>query len=105
MITEDQAREIAIGYINQPDPYWVDKPKMVVTRTENADLGWLFYWRTVDPEVKLAGNGPIYVCQATGDFEPTGSRPPLSDQIKLAEERLKTKIEQGGAAHGAPRRG
>jgi len=106
MVTEDQARQVATDFINQDDPHWPSKPVMVITGVEEVPLGWLFYWNssdylaTKDTIHALAGNGPVYVSRATGDFEIVETVPPLRKRIQEAEQRLKRKTETQGDSKG-----
>lgn len=108
MITKKQAQEIVHGFINESDPYWPDKPEMVITEVEDHPLGWLIYWtssrflKSNNISDALAGNGPILISRDTGDFETTGSAPPLAERVAEAETRLRQKVEQRDTPKGKP---
>ncbi|SRR6266540_5800385 len=46
MINQRQARDIVYEEINKPDPYWHDKPEMIILdeHTVEKEYGWVFYW-------------------------------------------------------------
>ncbi len=45
MINQRQARDIVYEEINKPDPYWHDKPEMIILdeHTVEKEYGWVFY--------------------------------------------------------------
>jgi hypothetical protein len=49
MINQQQARELVYEEINKLDPYWPDKPEMIILdeRTVEKDYGWVFYWTSL----------------------------------------------------------
>ena len=99
MITKEKAQEIVEARINEPDPYWPKKPRMVVVETEEKEIGWLFRWtskvylESQDINDAIAGNGPILVARANGNFEEIGSASPMKERIEEAEEKLKRRLE------------
>ena len=105
MITKSEAEKIAYDHINRPDPYWKEKPEMVITEIEERKENWLFYWtsklylETKNISHALAGNGPILVSKSDGGFKAVGTAPPLKERIEEAESSLKSKIEPGGAGN------
>jgi hypothetical protein len=71
-MTRDEAVTAVETLLKEADPYWKDKPKMVITSVENTRFGWLFfytssrYFETKNVRDAIAGNGPIYVVRETG---------------------------------------
>lgn len=94
MITELQARQTVEALINQPDPYWPTKPKMVITETKERTKGWLYFWTSKkyldsqDINDAIGGNGPILVSKTTGKAIEVGSAPPIEERIKEAEKEM-----------------
>ena len=100
MINQLQAREIVYEEINKRDPYWPDKPEMIILDeyTTEEEYGWVFYWtsrpwhETGDFRHAIAGNGPIIISREDGSLYPCGTSPPLEDRIREQEERLKENL-------------
>ncbi len=94
MITKAQAETIVSERINQPDPYWPEKPEMVITRVEERELGWVIYYdsrrhvESGDYRDALAGNAPYFVARDDGSLWDTGTAAPLEERIREAERRL-----------------
>ncbi|MEZ5454543.1 MAG: YrhB domain-containing protein [Lysobacteraceae bacterium] len=90
MITSERAREICYREINRPDPYWPDKPEMVVTEVEELEAAWVIYYKSSaflksrNVSDALAGNGPYVVSKSTGRFAAAGTAPPLKVRIQEA---------------------
>ena len=82
MITQQQAEQLVYERINQPDPYWRDKPEMIVVRVEEHELGWLMFYdsrphhETGEFRFTIAGNAPYLVSRHDGTMFPTGTTPP-----------------------------
>jgi hypothetical protein len=100
MINQQQARELVYEEINKLDPYWPDKPEMIILdeRTVEKDYGWVFYWtsrpwhETRDIQFAIAGNGPIIISREDGSLYECGTYPPIEDRIREREERLKSDL-------------
>ena len=64
MINQEQAEAVARKVIDEPDPYWPDRPPHVITRVETHRLGWLFYYqsqeyiRTGNPSANVGWKWP-----------------------------------------------
>jgi Immunity protein 35 len=100
MINQQQARELVYEEINKPDPYWPDKPEMIILdeRTVEKDFGWVFYWtsrpwhETGDFQQAIVGNGPIIISREGGSLYECGASPLEEDRIREQEDRLKSDL-------------
>ena len=103
MITRDQAEAIAHRYINTPDPYWPDRPELVVTRITDHPLGWLIFYdssrhqQSGDILDALAGNGPLLISERNGTLVAVGTAAPLDERLREAEQRLQALLGDGRA--------
>ena len=94
MITQEHAKSVAQRVLDEPDPYWPDRPPLIITNVEAHRLGWLFYYqsqeylRTGDFSTILAGNGPILVSSEDGRYVRVGTAPPFAERIAEAERQL-----------------
>jgi hypothetical protein len=94
MITQEQAEAVARRVIDEPDPYWPDRPPHVITKVEPHRLGWLFYYqsdeyvRTGNPSAMLAGNGPVLVSRSNGSHVQVGTAAPFEIRLVEAERKL-----------------
>jgi hypothetical protein len=96
MLTKEQALEKVTHKINEPDPYWPDKPKIVVMdeHTIEKEWGWVFFYESSDYlqtggfSNRLAGNAPYIVNKATGELVETGTALPTEDYIKKFEQQI-----------------
>lgn len=94
MVTRARAEAIVLERINQPDPHWPEKPRMVITRVEERELGWVVYYdsqrhhETGDFQDALAGNAPYLVAREDGSLWETGTAKPIEEHIREAEQRL-----------------
>jgi hypothetical protein len=94
MITQEKAEAVARQVIDEPDPYWPDRPPHVITKIETHRLGWLFYYqseeyiRTGNPSAMLAGNGPVLVSRADGSHVQVGAGAPFEISLVEAERKL-----------------
>jgi hypothetical protein len=100
MITKEQATAIVREWINRPDPYWPDRPEMVITVIEDREYGWIFYytsrpyWETKDIRHAIAGNGPLIVSQEDASIFPAGTAAPIKDRIVEAEAKMHDHLRQ-----------
>ena len=77
----EDAERLVEARINEPDPYWPDRPSMVINRklTIERKWGWMFFYNLPDNEKsnslsdQLAGNAPLIVNQNTGEIIVTGT--------------------------------
>ena len=94
MITREQAEKLVYAHINRPDAGWPGKPEMILTRTDERELGWLVYWtsrlyhETRDFRHAIVGTGPYLVSREDGSLYGPGSAPPLEERIREAERAL-----------------
>jgi hypothetical protein len=94
MITQEQAQAVARRAIDEPDPYWPDRPPHVITKVEAHRLGWLFYYqseeyaRTGNPSAMLVGNGPVLVSREDGAHVHVGTAAPFESRLVEAERKL-----------------
>lgn len=96
MLTRDKAREKIESKINEPDPYWHDKPKLVIDdkHTIEKEWGWVFFYNTSEylKSGKLAealmGNAPYIVNKNTGEVIETGSAYDIEHYINEYESKL-----------------
>jgi len=83
--------------INESDPSWPDKPKMIVLseHTIEKEWGWVFFYQskryleTDNFSDRLAGNAPYIVNRQTGDCVVTGTAYPTEHYIEEYEAILK----------------
>jgi len=98
MITRDQAIELVLKRINQPNPAWPDQPEFVITRIEDHAKGWLICYdsrphhETGDFRHAIAGNAPFLVSAEDGSLFVTGTAPPFQERLKEAEARLESHL-------------
>jgi len=96
MLTREKAREIIESKINQPDPYWKDKPKLVVIdgHTIEKQWGWVFFYDSSDflksgkLEDALSGNAPYIVNRNTGEIVETGTAYDIDHYVEDYESKL-----------------
>jgi hypothetical protein len=94
VITRAEAEAIVYQRINLPDPYWPEKPEMVITQVDERELGWVVYYdsrrhlETGDFRDALAGNAPYLVVRDDGSLWETGTAPPIEARIREAEQRF-----------------
>jgi hypothetical protein len=86
--------------INAPDPYWRDKPEMIVTRVEDHELGWIVCYdtgphhETGEFRFAIAGNAPYLVSCEDGSLFETGSAPPFEERLRSAEQKLRAHLAE-----------
>ena len=93
----DDATKLIFEKINEPDPYWPDKPELVVLvdSTIERDWGWVFYYNSAlflesgNISDALAGNSPYIVNRSTGEIQVTGTAHPIEYYIDKYEQDLK----------------
>lgn len=96
MFTRDKAREIIESKINNPDPYWQEKPKLIVAdkQTIEKEWGWVFFYGTSEYlesgnfDEGLVGNAPYIVNKNTGEIIETGTAYDIEHYIKEYESKL-----------------
>ena len=96
MLTREKAKEIIESKLNQPDPYWPDKPKIVVIdeQTVEKEWGWVFFYNTTEYlkteelDDALVGNAPYIVNKNTGEIIETGTAYDIEHYIKEYESKL-----------------
>ena len=96
MITREAAREKIELIINEPDPYWSDKPKLVVVDeyTIEREWGWVFFYNTREYlksgnlDEGLVGNAPYMVNKNTCEIIETGTAYDIEHYIKEYESKL-----------------
>jgi len=100
MINKKQAKEIVEKEINKFDPYWPDRPRLLVLdgATIEKDWGWVFFYdsekhiETGDFRDAVAGNAPYVVNKKSGEIEATGTALPIEDYILEYEGKLKGNV-------------
>ncbi len=103
MITKEDAEKLLHEHINQVDPNWPDKPEMVITSSEEREVGWLIYWtsstwlKTNNIKDAIAGNGP-YLVSHDGELHSIGSAF-VDERIVQVEEEIKDKLERGSGGN------
>ena len=72
--------------VNQPDPYWPDRPSVRVRsdKTIEKSWGWVFFYDI--PNETIAGNAPILVDRESGHLYSTGTAEPIESYISLYED-------------------
>ena len=96
MLSREQAQKKVELKINEPDPYWPDKPQIVILEdaTMEREWGWVFFYqsseylRTNDFNSQLVGHGPCLVNKFSGEFIETGSAFPPQYYIDEYEKLL-----------------
>lgn len=100
MLTREKAREAVELKINEPDPSWQDKPKLVVVdeQTIEKEWGWVFFYNSInflesgDSIDALAGNAPYIVNKSTGEISVTGTAYEIEYYIKQYESELQSRV-------------
>lgn len=96
MLTKENARKRIEAKINEPDPYWPDKPEFVVVddATIEKEWGWVFFYNTSEYQKSgsmdedLMGNAPYIVNKNTGEIIETGTAYEIEYYIKEYESKL-----------------
>ena len=94
MVTKEQAQLMVYRRINEPDPYWPDRPEIVVLESETIEKpwGWVFFYQSKahldsgDCRDALGGNAPYIVNRQTGKMVCTGTAYPIEHYIHLYED-------------------
>ena len=97
VLTKQEALEKVAHKINEPDPYWPEKPEIVVMdeNTIEKEWGWVFFYesanylQTGEFSDQVAGNAPYIVDKATGEVVETGTAQPIEVYIREYERRIK----------------
>jgi hypothetical protein len=100
MINKNEAKEIVEKEINEPDPYWPDRPRLLILddATIEKDWGWVFFYDTErhigsgDFKDAVAGNAPYIVNKRTGKTEVTGTALPIENFILEYERKLNGRV-------------
>jgi hypothetical protein len=96
MLTREKAKEKIESIINEPDPYWQDKPKLEVVdeQTIEKEWGWVFFYNTSEYlksgklNEGLLGNAPYIINRETGEITETGTAYDIEHYIKEYESNL-----------------
>lgn len=96
MLTREAARKKIEVKINEPDPYWPDKPKLLVDDklTIEKEWGWVFFYNTSDYlksgdiDEGLIGNAPYMANKITGEIIETGTAYDIEHYIEEYESNL-----------------
>jgi len=100
MITREQAERFVYERINAADPYWRDKPEMVVVRVDEHELGWVVFYdsrphhETGEFRFAIAGNAPCLVSRDDGTLFETGTAPPFEERLRSAEQKLRAHLAE-----------
>ena len=93
-MTYDEARDLVHKKINEPDPYWPDRPGISILDDETIkkSWGWVFFYqsseflRTGVTSDALAGNAPYIVHKHSGELVETGTAYPIEYYIEQYEK-------------------
>ncbi|MBV9773515.1 MAG: hypothetical protein JO040_06170 [Gemmatimonadetes bacterium] len=104
MISHATARARAYETINRPDPYWPDRPEMVILDrlTIEKPYGWVFFYdsarylETGSISDALAGNAPVLVTADRGEVHVIGTAHSVEHYLQA--------FERTGSVHLQPRR-
>ena len=96
MLNREQAQEKVKLKINEPDPCWPEKPRIIILDecTIEKEWGWVFFYQsseyleTGDFSSQLAGNAPYIVNKATGELHETGTAFSVEHYIKEYEQQI-----------------
>ena len=96
MLTREAAKQIVESKLNQHDPYWPDKPKIIVIDNETIEKewGWVFFYdtseyvKTGDSDDGLVGNAPYIINKNTGEIIETGTAYDIDYYIREYESKL-----------------
>lgn len=96
MLNKKTAKEKIESIINKPDPYWQDKPRLVVLdeQTIDKEWGWVFFYNTSEysesgkSDDDLLGNAPYIVNKNTGEIIETGTAYNIEHYIREYESEL-----------------
>ena len=95
-MTFEEARNLIKNKINMPDPYWSDKPELVILDENTIEKvwGWIFFYQSSlyleskDISDALAGNAPLIVNKNTGEVIETGTAYPLEQYVQEYEVKI-----------------
>ena len=99
VITRAEAEQLVYQRINRPDPYWANKPEMIVVRVDEHELGWLVFYdsrphqEAGDFRFAIAGNAPYLVSRHDGTMFATGTAGPFEERVHEAEHKLRSHME------------
>jgi hypothetical protein len=96
MLTRAKAKDKIEAKINEPDPYWPDKPALVVDdgQTIEKEWGWVFFYnaseylKSGNTDEGLMGNAPYIVNKITGEIIETGTAYDIEHYINEYESKL-----------------
>jgi hypothetical protein len=85
MISRDAARAKVEAFVNTPDPYWPDRPRVVVRDdvTLERPYGWVFFFDV--PGRVVAGNAPVLVTREDGELRVLGTALPVETYLARFE--------------------
>ena len=85
MISRDAARTKVEAFVNKPDPYWPDRPRVVVQDdvTLERPYGWVFFYDV--PGHVVAGNAPVLVTRDDGGLHVLGTALPVEAYLASFE--------------------
>lgn len=88
MITESEAKKIALAHITDLEAGSPDFPKLTLTSFKDYEFGWVFcyqsevYLQTGNVSYALAGNAPVIIDQTDGSTHTTGTTMPIEYYIE-----------------------
>jgi hypothetical protein len=96
VVTKDEAFLLVYRLINQPDPYWPNRPEMVIVEqaTIERPWGWVFFFDSAahlesgDIRDALGGNGPCFVTRDDGAITQVGTAHPVEHYLQDFEQKL-----------------
>lgn len=93
MITEIEARNIALRHLANMENDIGEPLKLADSETIERSFGWVFFYNSKDYletgkfSSMLAGNAPFIVDRNNGDIHETGTEKPIEDYIYDYERR------------------
>lgn len=96
MLSREQAQKKVEVKINEPDPYWPEKPKIVVLEelTIEREWGWVFFYQsseyieTQNFNSQLVGNAPYIVNKLSRELIETGTAFSIEYYINEYEKQI-----------------
>ena len=79
------ARALAEAAVIEPDPYWPDRPRVMIDDryTIEREYGWVFFQYV--PSAIVAGNAPVLVTRADGVVWSLGTAEPVDAYLARFE--------------------
>jgi len=96
LISKSDAIAIALGHVNRSAS--ASGLEFVVTQVQERNFTWVVYYNsrkyleTRDVLGAIAGNGPVVVEKASGNFVAAGTHGSRIDRIAEAEKRLGCRV-------------